>query len=132
MNVFVEAVRLTAITGGLFAAFFSLVISVRYAKQALQVGTRQLFRDIVSLRHDSLLPVHVAVVSFVFAGFLLGDCVELAFRFGEPASWRLVYLPLNLLAIFSIVLVTIFVQNKGERVVPRGRPAQLKDRADGR
>ena len=107
----------------------ALSVGQNYFRQALQVGVRQVWSDLKNLRGTTLLPVHVAMVSFVLAALMVGNSVELGLRFGLPPSWRLVYLPINILAMFAIFLVTIFVRNKGSRLA-QGDPVEFLDRAD--
>lgn len=127
-QVALDITRYLAIVLGVSAAVASLGIGGRYARRALEVGWRQLWRDIQSLNLATLLPVHVAIVSVVMAGFLLGNAFELTLRLGEPLTWRLLYLPLNFLAVLSITLVGLFVRNKGQRIVAEG--TTLRDRAE--
>lgn len=127
--IVLEVARYFALVVGLLALVASLKISGTYAKIALSHGPRAMWRDLRSLKLPRLLPVHVAVISFCMAGYLAGVCIEIVVRFGEPLSWRLLYLPLNVFTGIAIGIVTIFVQNRGPRVVP-DEDRGLLDRTD--
>lgn len=116
-QIAVEITRYFAFVAGVAGAMAAITIGQRYARSAMRVGVRQMWRDLKSLHLETLLPIHVAIVSFVMAGLLLGTCFETVARLGSPPTWRLaLYLPLNFLAVLSITLVGLFVKNKGQRV----------------
>jgi len=109
--------RYFAIVFGFAVVVMSSRIGLQYLRTAASHGVKVMWRDLRTLNLNSLLPIHVATVCFVTAGYAAANSYELFLRFDDPLSWRLVYLPLNLLGAVSILLVTLFVRNKGERVV---------------
>ena len=120
--------------------FFSLImagvvviggstVGIRYARIAVSAGgVKQMWKDLMTLNLNALLPIHVAIVSFVMVAYAIGNSIEVGERFGEPPTWRLIYFPLNFLGAFTILLVSLFVRNKGARVEPVDET--LTDRAE--
>lgn len=124
-----DLLRYTVVVVGAIAAISALRIAGEYGRLALRHGPKALWHDLTSLNLPRLLPIHVTVVSFCMAGYLVGASIDVASVFGGPPSWRLVYLPLNTLTAIAITMVSLFIRNRGKRVV-EDEEKGLRDRTD--
>lgn len=101
-----------------YALALSLRAAAHYGPQALANGWKAAWRDLINVRIERFLPIHVSVVSLMLSGYIAMASTDLLLRWGDELTWRaVVSLPLGLGASFALTLIAIFVSHSGKRVV---------------